>query len=197
MTAAANHSPAAGGPDDRHLTNTLAALALALSDRIRESTEEAAGHAAAGPSALVALREFLGRGSIDQLRAALGLSHSGAVRLVDRLTRDGYVERHPGADGRSVALVLTRSGHVAARQVLAARAAAVETALAGLSAEDLRTLDTLTGKILRTVTEERLADRGRGRPPSGGWLCRLCDFAACGREDGACPTATTAQAHRT
>ena len=196
MTAASDRSPAVGGSGDRHVANTLAALALALGDRIRESTEEAAGHAAAGPSALVALREFLGHGTIDQLRAALGLSHSGAVRLVDRLTRDGYVERRPGADARSVALVLTRSGHAAARRVLAARAAAVETALAGLTADDLRSLDTLTGKILQTVTEQRLADRERGRPPSGGWLCRLCDFSACGREDGACPTAATAQAHR-
>ncbi len=183
------------GPGDRRLTNIVGALAVALGDRIRDSTEGAAGHASAGPSALVALHEFLGSGSMDQLRHAIGLSHSGAVRLVDRLTRDGFVERQPGADGRSVALALTATGHAAAKRVLSARAASIEILLDGLSEDEGQSLARITEKLLAAITEERLADRDRGQPPSGGWLCRLCDLDACGRQDGVCPTASTAEAH--
>lgn len=180
---------------DRRLTNLVGALALALSDRMRDATETAAGHGAAAPSALVALHEFLGHGSMDQLRRAIGLTPSGAVRLVDRLVQHGYAERQPGSDGRSVALVLTTRGEAAARHVLAARSAALESVLLELSPAETTSLTTITEKLLAAITRERLADREDGRDPSGGWLCRLCDFDACGRQHGACPAAASAQAH--
>jgi DNA-binding MarR family transcriptional regulator len=185
----------ASGPDDRRLTNIVGAFALALDDRVREATEAAAGHSAAGPAALVGLSEFLGHGSMDQLRRAVGLTPSGAVRLVDRLAQDGYVERGPGSDARSVALALTTAGRAAARRVRSARAAAIDGALADLSEDERRSLTSITGKMLATITRQRLADRERGEPPSGGWLCRLCDFDACGRRDGSCPSAAAAEAH--
>ena len=97
-----------------------------MADRMREATESAASHGAAGPAALTALDEFLGGRSMDDLRRVLGLTHSGAVRLVDRLAADGCVERRAGADGRSVALVLTAKGRRVARRVRAARAEALE-----------------------------------------------------------------------
>jgi MarR family transcriptional repressor of emrRAB len=184
------------GFSDQHLTNIVGSLSVGLSDRIKESTEGAAGHAAAAPSALVALHEFLGRGSMDQLRQAVGLSHSGAVRLIDRLTHDGYVQRQPAADRRSLALVLTATGRAAAKRVLSARAASVASVLDCLSDNERRSLAGITEKLVARLTEERLDDRERGKPPSGGWICRLCDFDACGRPDGACPAAAAAEAHR-
>jgi DNA-binding MarR family transcriptional regulator len=183
------------GPDDRHLTNIVGAFALALADGVRGATEATAGHTAAGPAALVGLSEFLGHGSMDQLRRAVGLSPSGAVRLVDRLAEDGYVQRGPGSDARSVALSLTAAGRAAARRVRSARAAAIDQALADLSDDERRSLTGITEKMLATITRQRLADRERGEPPSGGWLCRLCDFDACGRREGSCPSAATANAH--
>ena len=57
---------------------------------------------------------------MDDLRNVLGLTPSGAVRLVDRLAADGYVERRAGADGRSLALRLTPAGSRVARRVLSA-----------------------------------------------------------------------------
>lgn len=185
---------ATSGEGDARLTNLVAALAVALADRIREATETAAGHAAAGPAALAALGEFLDHPTLDRLRDVVGLTPSGAVRLVDRLAAQGYVERRPGPDGRSVAVVLTPSGHDVAARIRAARAAAVDEALAGLSPAERASLTGAVEKILGTVTEDRLRTRQRGDVPPGGWLCRLCDFDACGRPRGACPVAETAGA---
>jgi DNA-binding MarR family transcriptional regulator len=183
------------GPSDPRLVNIVGALTLALSDRVRDATETAAGRSATAPHALVALHEFLGHRTMDELRRAIGLTPSGAVRLVDRLVEGGYVERRPGPDGRSVALVLTSRGTRAARRVLAARSDALDSLLLGLSAAERTSLTNITEKLLGAITRQRLADREEGHDPQGGWLCRLCDFDACGRDEGMCPTAATAQAY--
>jgi hypothetical protein len=46
--------------------------------------------------------------------------------------------------------------------------------------------------LITTITRQRLEQRASGVAPAGGALCRMCDFAACGRPDGACPAAVTA-----
>jgi MarR family transcriptional repressor of emrRAB len=173
--------------------NLLAVLALGVSDRVRQAEEKAAGHKSAAPAALVALHEFLGGASIDQLRQVVGLTPSGAVRLIDKLADAGLVQRGPGADGRSVAVTLTRRGHESARRILSGRRRASETVLAGLSSDERETLTPLLERLLEQLTAARLAEREGVRTPAGGWLCRLCDFSACRREIGACPVANAAQ----
>jgi MarR family transcriptional regulator, negative regulator of the multidrug operon emrRAB len=181
------------GPPDPALSNVVATVALSLTDRIHQATERAAGRGGQAPAALVALREFLGEGTIDQLRQALALSHSAAVRLVDRLVADGYVVRAEGrGDGRTVALVLTPAGRSAAARILAARRTAVEESLARLDEGERRNLQASLGKLLAAITESRLAERAAGRPPDVGWMCRLCDFKACGRPANQCPAANAA-----
>src|SRR3954469_13178902 len=86
---------------------TFGALVLAVGDRVRESIEAVAGQGAAGPAALAARDGLAGGGSIDSLRRILGITHSGAVRLVDRLAAAGLVERRIGADARAVSIHLT------------------------------------------------------------------------------------------
>lgn len=169
--------------------NLLAALAVGLDDRVRQAEEAAAGHGSAAPAALVALHEFLAGASIDQLRQVVGLTPSGAVRLIDKLSESGLVKRGPGPDGRSRAVTLTRRGRDVARRVLAARRAATEAVLAGLSTGERETLTPVLERLLHALTAARLAERASSKVPSGGWLCRLCDFAACGRDEGACPVA--------
>jgi len=179
---------------DPRLANLVAVLTLALADRMRVATETAAAHAAAGPSTLIALSEFLDHPTVDEVRRVVGLTHSGAVRLVDRLEAQGYVARRPGRDARSVALVLTAKGKKAAERVRVARANAFNPVLSILSADEQRSLTALTAKLLTAITDERLRDRAHDRLPPGGWLCRLCDFEACGRPRGDCPVATAAAA---
>jgi DNA-binding MarR family transcriptional regulator len=177
---------------DPRLANLVGALTLALSDAMRDATETAADHAAAGPSTLIALNEFLAQPSIDEMRRVVGLTHSGAVRLVDRLEAQGYVTRRPGRDARAVSVVLTAKGKRAAERVRVARASAFDSVLAVLSSEEQRSLAGLTEKLLAAITDQRLRDRAREKTPPGGWLCRLCDFEACGRPRGDCPVASTA-----
>lgn len=165
----------------------LAVLALGINDRIRHAENMAAGHGAAAPAALVALHEFLGGATMDQLRQVVGLTPSGAVRLVDKLAQAGLMRRGPGPDGRSVAVTLTRRGTAAAERVLTARRKAAETVLAGLGPDELESLTPLLERLLQELTRSRLAERGSGRIPAGGWLCRLCDFTACHRREGGCP----------
>jgi DNA-binding MarR family transcriptional regulator len=183
-------------PSTERLANLIGALVLTLDDRLRDATETAAGHGAAAPAALVALHEFLGHGTMDQLRRAVGLTPSGAVRLVDRLEQSGYVERHASSDKRAVALVLTSSGRAAARRVRAARHTAIESALSELSTADRSSLTKITEKLLAVITRQRLTNREQGNEPAGGWICRLCDFEACGRQHGTCPAATTSGASK-
>jgi DNA-binding MarR family transcriptional regulator len=157
----------------RRDANLLGALGLALADRLSAAAEPAAGRSAA--AALVALSARAARPSIDALARIVGLSHSGTVRLVDRLERDGLVERRRGADQRSAALVLTPAGRRAARRVLTRREAGMQSVLSLLTADQQA--------ALVTAAERILAQLG----PEEGRVCRLCDFEACGRARGHCP----------
>jgi MarR family transcriptional regulator, negative regulator of the multidrug operon emrRAB len=179
---------------DSHLVNTLGAFALALADRMRDATEAAVQMTGAGPAALVALQQFLAGRTTEELSQAVGLTHSGAVRLVDRFVDAGLVDRRPGRDGRSSAIVLTASGRAAARRIGAARAAAIGAALAQLNARDRRALSPLIDTLIETLTNQRLDARIAGGE-SPAWLCRLCDFGSCGRPDGECPAANAARGH--
>ena len=179
--------------DDRRLVNVLGAFSVALADRIRQATEAAADVTGSGPAALVALEQFVGGRAAEDLARATGLTHSGAVRLVDRLVDAGLVERRPGRDGRSLSIVLTPRGRTVSRKVTEARAAAVEAVLEGFGDDDRRALLTLSERLVATVTAQRLVARAEGDEPAG-WLCRLCDFADCGRPAGQCPAANAARA---
>ena len=73
--------------------------------------------------ALAALHHFLDAPSIDRLRQVLGLTSSGAVRLVDRLQGAGVVRRRAGSGRADDDRVATPSGRRAAASVASARAA--------------------------------------------------------------------------
>jgi MarR family transcriptional regulator, negative regulator of the multidrug operon emrRAB len=178
--------------DADRTTNLFGALTLVAADAIRQATEQAAAHTAAAPAALVALYEFLDGRSVDDLCHVVGLTPSGAVRLIDRLAANGYLERHTGADRRSVSVVLTTAGRRAARKILAARAEAIESILGTLDESERASLTDILDKLVRSTTANRLAERKRGQAPVGGWTCRLCDFSACGRDRGLCPAADQA-----
>jgi MarR family transcriptional repressor of emrRAB len=135
---------------------------------MQEAMASVAGHGASGPAALVAL-DGAGGISIDALRRQLGITHSGAVRLVDRLAGAGLVERRVGADARAVSLHLTPQGRRAARRVLAVREAVLEQVLAALSAAQRAQLDPLLAAMIEGIADAR--------------ICRKCDTSRC----DACP----------
>ena len=163
--------------------NLLGATALAVSERVDEAVRLAAAHGGAAPAALVALATFLDGSSLDVMRRPLGLSHSAAVRLADRLARADLVRREPGADGRSVSIRLTPEGAALALKIRAAREEALEAVLAPLSGGERAQLTALHEKLLAGITGGR-ADAGH--------ICRLCDADACGHERGRCPVTLAA-----
>jgi DNA-binding MarR family transcriptional regulator len=158
--------------------NLLGALGLALADRLGAAAELAGGASAA--EALVSLHQARAGASIDALAGVVGLSHSGTVRLVDRLARDGLVERRRGADQRSAALFLTPAGRRLARRVLTRRDAEMHSVLTLLTGGEQEAL-------ARSAT--RVLGRLGASPEAEPRLCRLCDLNACGRSRGRCPVA--------
>jgi len=62
------------------------------------------------------------------------------------------------------------------------------TPLAGLSTEEVDNLAAVLDKMLTAMTLARAEERSaRSNDRAQPWLCRLCDFAACGRSEGNCP----------
>lgn len=182
--------------DDGRLANLLAAAATGLSDAVGGAVTQAAGLDTVASSALVSLLDFSPHGSVKVLSSILGVTHSGAVRLVDRLAETGLVAREPGVDGRTIAVTLTPWGRRVALRARRARGQVVDTVLAELDAGQREALAGQLEMVIAALVEQRLAMRDRGEAPAGGALCRLCDFGRCGRAAGRCPAAAAAQRGR-
>lgn len=161
-----------------HVANVLGALGLTLADRLAEAAEPVGGASAA--TALASLYGTRAGARIDGLATVCGLSHSGAVRLVDRLAAEGLVERRRGADQRSASLYLTPAGRRSTRRLLTQRQAAMHSLLSLLTDDQQAQLTDLAEQLLAELGAERAAE---------GRLCRLCDLEACGRSSGRCPVA--------
>lgn len=153
--------------DDDRLINLLGAQALALADRLG---------AGSGSAALVHLCAYPGT-SPGALRAVLGITDSGATRLVDRLVDAGLAERAAGRDGRTVAVHATRAGRAAADEALGHRRAALAQALEPLDDAERGRLETLLDKLVAGLADDR---------PGALAVCRLCDRDACCADPG-CP----------
>jgi DNA-binding MarR family transcriptional regulator len=160
--------------------NLLGALALAVCDLLHGVTggPGAPGHGltTSEAAALVTLAHYPGQ-PIVRLGGTLGLTHSGAVRLADRLEAAGLVRRSDSGRGRTLALHLTEPGRLAAEQVLARRQAAVERLAGLLDPEEAAVLERVAGRLLAGLTTDR---------PSAWRLCRLCDEPLCAAGPG-CP----------
>jgi MarR family transcriptional regulator, negative regulator of the multidrug operon emrRAB len=160
-------------------TNAIGAMFVAVGDRLREATEEAAQMPASFPAALSALGTWAGGATVDVLADGLRLSHSRAVRVVDRLEEEGLARRRPDdEDRRAVRVDLTAAGRRIAERVLAARAEVLEEALDRLSGAERQALAAVAADVLGELTSDRASARG---------ICRLCDPVACGHYEGRCP----------
>lgn len=165
------------------LENLLGVLSLAVTDGVTGGPD-------LHPSAravLVSVHAHPGR-PVSWLRDLLGLTTSGATRLLDQLEAQGLVERQPGADARTKAVALTDAGTALALDLLDARERAIEAVLAPLDGGDRRLLEGLLERLVSDLTDDALA---------GERACRMCDRGAC-RTGGPCPldhTVTTGVRH--
>lgn len=178
--------------EDLRLANLLGAVALGVTDAAVADVAAQADLDSTSAAALVAMLDLARSGSVQRLSQLVGISHSGAVRLVNRLADAGLVERRAGPDGRTITVALTRRGHNAARRLRDARHAAIFAVLSSLSDRQRRELTGICEQLVARLTASRLAARVEGRSPAGGALCRVCDPVACGRPEGVCPAARTA-----
>ena len=184
--AAPTHQPARAPAHGAGLdgpANVFGALALMVADQMADVTAAAAGRSDSAPAALAALYHFLDRPSVDLLRQVLGLTSSGAVRLLDRLADSGLIERGRGTDARSTVVSLTDAGRAAAIEVCSERAAVLDRALAALSPRERDEFTALAGKMLVGLM--------RG-PGAVRWMCRLCDTGICRGTPGGCPVGNAA-----
>jgi MarR family transcriptional regulator, negative regulator of the multidrug operon emrRAB len=156
------------------VANLAGAWALHVADAVREVTEAEAELGGGAPAALVTIQAVPGR-PMEAIRALLGLSQPGALRLVERLERAGLIERRPG---RPAGLALTAAGDATVERMLARRQARLKELLAPLEPAERDALEGALGKLLAAATGDRL-DLDR--------LCRLCARPVCER----CPVAGT------
>jgi len=167
--------------------NVLGALAGTVTDQVATAMAAATGLPGRGSTtalaALSAIAEFLNSPTVDQVRQVLGLTPSGAVRLIDRLEDDGLVVRGPGADGRSRAITLTERGRAAAAALARSRQEVLTTMLAGFSADELSAVEGTLARMMRAAVYAKAG---------GAWICRLCDLTACERAAGRCPAMAAA-----
>jgi DNA-binding MarR family transcriptional regulator len=165
-----------------HSANLLAAAAQLVVDAVAERLHDTLPRSVSAPAALMTLDHHRGL-SIEQLSLALGLTHSGTVRLIDRLEADDLVRRRKRG-GREVELLLTRRGRRVVDRIAGARIAAAADLLAALSDEQRRQLDPILADLLaaRAVDVEDLRR-----------ICRLCSFGACENQRQTCPVSDALQ----
>jgi MarR family transcriptional repressor of emrRAB len=156
--------------DGARTANLLGALALTVTDAMREAIGSSAPlRGGATPAALVILHDEPGM-SVSALGAAIGLSQPGAARLAEALEVERLITRSAGPDGRTHALRLTALGQRRVRAMLDARASVLGRLLVSLAPSERRQLqETLEHLLLDWVADE----------PHAITVCRLCDTDVC------------------
>ncbi len=156
-------------PSDR-LINLFGALAVGVADRVRWEALDETSFGGETSAALVVIGHAPGM-SIDQLSRVLGLSHPGAVRLVDRLMSAGLALRELSPDDRrAVALDLTNEGRSRRSALLKRRSMALKAVLQVVGAEDLAVLERITDAMLQALPDDAA---------SALTVCRYCNERQC------------------
>lgn len=150
-------------------SNLFGALVVGVQDQLLRRIEAESSIGGQAAAALVTIGANSGC-SVDFLRVALQLSHSGCVRLVDKLTETTLVERRGGKDKRVVALFLTDAGQRRVQRVLRTRRKYLDEVLQSLNSKEQKLLIPLLEILLKKVTtSEQDAES----------ICRLCEEAVC------------------
>jgi DNA-binding MarR family transcriptional regulator len=164
-----------GGTSTNRSPNLLGACALLVSTDVTAASEAFVGQSGgvSAASAMTTLLTFDAM-TIDELAKSLGLSHSGASRLVDRLEERQWCLRSGQPTGlndrRSVRVRLTQLGEEAARELLSTRQEILTTLLSPLTSAEQAVLDNLLSKIISARTID-VASLHR--------TCRMCDHSIC------------------
>jgi MarR family transcriptional regulator, negative regulator of the multidrug operon emrRAB len=156
-------------------SNLLGAFVIAVYDQMLERIESELGIGGQAAAALVVIGFNQGR-SVDFLSGALQLSHSGCVRVIDKLAQAALVERREGKDRRVVELYLTEAGERRMQVVLRTRGKYLDGLLQSLNLKQQRQFTALIETMLYDMTTcDEHAEA----------MCRFCDETVC--PQGRCP----------
>jgi DNA-binding MarR family transcriptional regulator len=146
----------------RETEHTLAHIRALWRDLFRNPFAEAEASGLTGPQVtLIASLVSRGPMTLTDLSRALGMSHSTASGIVDRLASRGLLQRSPDAtDKRRTRIVVTDKVTRYVRELDAGPAGRLATALAAATAEERRSI----AKGLQLLRE--LLDRAGPRKPS-------------------------------
>ncbi|MEI6418304.1 MAG: MarR family winged helix-turn-helix transcriptional regulator [Sphingomonadales bacterium] len=153
----------------------LAIMFAAISQRVVDVMNERTGALLAMGNQEVAAMIIIGSESgltAERLSTVLMMSHSGCLRLVERLMLAGYVDRHDGRNKREKAIHLTELGAKMRTDLLSARQSAAWEILSHLDPAERNAMRTYILRMLDRMEPEGLGKDG---------LCRLCDRLACER----------------
>ena len=163
--------------ESRRIANLLGATSLAIADILMEVSQKISKAPSRDNATLNSVLQWPG-GTIEELSAVAGLSHSATVRLVDRGVKQGLLERRAGHSAREVSIWLTAEGRKMARSIESARAATLEKLINLLNKQEQTTLRGIAQKILHELTTSaRMGDH----------ICRLCSASMCPQD--ICPVA--------
>ncbi|MBK8157732.1 MAG: MarR family transcriptional regulator [Rhodospirillaceae bacterium] len=160
---------------DTRTANLLGALSLMMMDAVGKELGDLTDICESDWAALIVLDQSPGI-TVDRLARIVRLSQPGAVRMINRLVEEGWVERQQGADRRARPLALTPAGQRLVRAMLLGREKILAQALDTLGDDERQTLGNLLEKMLAGLTTDEL---------SAETACRLCDEHACPQES--CP----------
>jgi DNA-binding MarR family transcriptional regulator len=153
-----------------YLENILGAFTTALTSNIESEVSNLGGRSLNHETALVAIYNHPDEG-IDKLSKVLGLTHSGAVRLVGTLINEGLlVRRQNPNDARAAVLCVTEAGQQRVQKILQARAQTIESVVASLSDQQKEQLLPIIELALSSITKNETEARR---------ICRLCNEGVC------------------
>ena len=157
--------------------NLIGSLALKIHDLQMNAAVDVSSLSPTDCACLVSVAHQDTAQSISDIAAICNLSHSAAVRLVERLEKMGYVcKSKTRSDRRTVHVELTTDGYEMRDKILKARRSAIEPVASKFSNSDWKVIEWAAGFILADLTESRLESEQ---------ICRLCDAVACGGDN--CP----------
>lgn len=150
-------------------SNLLGAFVIAVHDQMLARIEAELGLGGQAAAALVVIGFNQGR-SVDFLSGALMLSHSGCVRVVDKLEEAGLVQRREGKDKRVVALYLSAAGQRRMQVVLRTRSKYLDGLMQSLDPRQQQQFSATIETLLTAMTSCNEHAEA---------MCRYCDEAAC------------------
>lgn len=156
--------------------NKLGAFAVLLGDTLKR----ACGALSPSAAALLLTLSYRRSATATALAKVAGISQPTAVRVLDGLIRQGFIERQSHV-GRATLLRVTRAGRRGARLLQSARLRAMGDVLASLHRKEQATFERMLDTMLAAATTSRSV---------ACTICRLCDHSLC---DGPrCPIGTRA-----